>query len=105
MTADHSRHDHPRRPANGVVALAGDGQVTLGDVVLKHGARKIRSSARRPVLAGFAGAVADALTLFAKFEAQLKSVGRQPAPGVGRAGQGMANRPLPAPARSAAHRR
>ncbi len=56
-----------------MVALAGDGQVTVGDVVLKHGARKIRPLAEGLVLAGFAGAVADALTLFAKFETQLKS--------------------------------
>jgi ATP-dependent HslUV protease subunit HslV len=55
------------------VAMAGDGQVTLGDVVLKHGARKIRTVADGQVLAGFAGAVADALTLFEKFEAQLKA--------------------------------
>ncbi len=55
------------------VALAGDGQVTIGDVVLKHGARKIRILYDGRVLAGFAGAVADALTLFAKFETQLES--------------------------------
>ena len=55
------------------VALAGDGQVTLGDVVLKHGARKIRTLYDGQVLAGFAGAVADALTLFGKFETQLKA--------------------------------
>ena len=58
---------------DGVVAMAGDGQVTIGDVVMKHGARKIRSLADGAVIAGFAGAVADALTLFAKFETQLKS--------------------------------
>jgi ATP-dependent HslUV protease subunit HslV len=58
---------------DGAVALAGDGQVTLGDVVLKHGARKIRTLRDGEVLAGFAGAVADALTLFEKFEAQLKA--------------------------------
>ncbi len=58
---------------NGVVAMAGDGQVTAGDVVLKHGARKIRMLYDGAVIAGFAGAVADALTLFAKFEMQLKS--------------------------------
>lgn len=58
---------------DGVIALAGDGQVTVGDIVLKHGARKIRPLADGTVLAGFAGAVADALTLFAKFEAQLKA--------------------------------
>lgn len=58
---------------NGIVAMAGDGQVTVGDVVLKHGARKIRMLYDGAVIAGFAGAVADALTLFSKFESQLKS--------------------------------
>jgi ATP-dependent HslUV protease subunit HslV len=53
--------------------MAGDGQVTIGDVVLKHGARKIRMLYDGTVIAGFAGAVADALTLFAKFESQLKA--------------------------------
>ncbi|HUP27977.1 MAG TPA: ATP-dependent protease subunit HslV [Chloroflexia bacterium] len=55
----------------GTVAVAGDGQVTVGDVVMKHSARKIRKLHKERVLAGFAGAVADALTLFDKFEAQL----------------------------------
>lgn len=54
------------------VALIGDGQVTFGDMVLKHGARKIRTLANGQVIAGFAGAVADALTLFSKFESQLQ---------------------------------
>lgn len=54
------------------VALAGDGQVTVGDVVMKHSARKIRKLYKERVLAGFAGAVADALTLFDKFETQLE---------------------------------
>jgi ATP-dependent HslUV protease subunit HslV len=58
---------------DGIVAMAGDGQVTVGDVVLKHGARKIRTLYEGAVIAGFAGAVADALTLFSKFETQLKS--------------------------------
>ncbi len=58
---------------NDEVALAGDGQVTYGDVVMKHGARKIRVLANGRVVAGFAGAVADALTLFEKFESQLRS--------------------------------
>ncbi len=58
---------------NGTVAMAGDGQVTVGDVVLKHGARKIRMLYDGAVIAGFAGAVADALTLFSKFETQLKT--------------------------------
>jgi ATP-dependent HslUV protease subunit HslV len=51
--------------------MAGDGQVTVGDVVMKHSARKIRRLYGERVLAGFAGAVADALTLFDKFEGQL----------------------------------
>lgn len=54
------------------VAMAGDGQVTIGDVVMKHSARKIRKLYKDRVLAGFAGAVADALTLFDKFESQLE---------------------------------
>lgn len=58
---------------DGNVALAGDGQVTIGDVVLKHNARKLRTLYDGTVIAGFAGAVADALTLFAKFEQQLQS--------------------------------
>ena len=58
---------------DGAVAMAGDGQVTIGDVVLKHGARKVRLLHDGQVIAGFAGAVADALTLFGKFETQLKS--------------------------------
>ncbi|MBX5444166.1 ATP-dependent protease subunit HslV [Sphaerobacter sp.] len=57
---------------DGDVALAGDGQVTYGDVVMKHGARKIRTLLDGQVLAGFAGAVADALTLFEKFETHLR---------------------------------
>lgn len=55
------------------VALAGDGQVTLGDTVLKHNARKLRTLHDGTVIAGFAGAVADALTLFEKFESQLQA--------------------------------
>ncbi len=58
---------------DGKVALAGDGQVTIGDVVLKHNARKLRKLYDGTVVAGFAGAVADALTLFAKFEQKLQA--------------------------------
>lgn len=57
---------------NGEVAIAGDGQVTQGDMVLKQGARKIRTLSDGAVLVGFAGAVADALTLLGKFEQQLR---------------------------------
>jgi ATP-dependent HslUV protease subunit HslV len=53
--------------------MAGDGQVTAGDTVLKHNARKLRVLFDGQVVAGFAGAVADALTLFAKFESQLQT--------------------------------
>lgn len=60
---------------NNQIAMAGDGQVTVGDVVLKHKARKIRTLYHGQVLAGFAGAVADALTLFEKFEGQLEKHG------------------------------
>lgn len=52
--------------------MAGDGQVTTGDVVMKHNARKIRSLQEGRVLAGFAGSTADALTLFDKFEKMLE---------------------------------
>jgi ATP-dependent HslUV protease subunit HslV len=55
-----------------LVAMAGDGQVTMGDVVMKHGARKIRRLLDGRVLAGFAGSTADALTLFDKFEKMLE---------------------------------
>jgi ATP-dependent HslUV protease, peptidase subunit HslV len=55
------------------IAMAGDGQVTFGEVVMKHGARKIRTLQDGTIIAGFAGAVADALTLIEKFEAQLKA--------------------------------
>jgi ATP-dependent HslUV protease subunit HslV len=53
------------------VALGGDGQVTLGQVVVKAGARKVRRLHHDRVLAGFAGATADAFTLFERFEAKL----------------------------------
>jgi len=54
------------------VALGGDGQVTLGNVVIKSTARKIRRLYHDKVLAGFAGATADAFTLFERFEAKLE---------------------------------
>lgn len=80
---NHSMHPerYPRPHATTIVgvkrgdqvALAGDGQVTIGDVVLKHNARKLRTLYDGQVVAGFAGAVADALTLFGKFESQLET--------------------------------
>lgn len=57
---------------NGGVVLAGDGQVTFENTVMKHSARKVRKVFHDKVLAGFAGATADAFTLFAKFEQKLE---------------------------------
>ncbi|KPK66399.1 MAG: hypothetical protein AMS21_02510 [Gemmatimonas sp. SG8_38_2] len=56
---------------DGRVALGGDGQVTVGDTIVKAQAQKVRALKERSVLAGFAGSVADALTLFEKFEEKL----------------------------------
>ncbi|MEN9672539.1 MAG: hypothetical protein RL553_804 [Planctomycetota bacterium] len=56
----------------GKVALGGDGQVTLGNIVMKHDAQKIRRLFQGKVLAGFAGAAADAFALIERFEAKLK---------------------------------
>jgi ATP-dependent protease HslVU peptidase subunit len=58
---------------DGAVSLGGDGQVTLGNVVVKATARKVRRLYNDRVLAGFAGATADAFTLFERFEAKLES--------------------------------
>lgn len=59
---------------NGQCAMSGDGQVTLGNaVIMKHKAKKVRTLFKGKVLAGFAGSVADAFTLFEKFEEKLES--------------------------------
>jgi ATP-dependent HslUV protease subunit HslV len=58
----------------GKVVLAGDGQVTFGGTILKEGARKLRRLYQNRVLVGFAGATADAFTLFERFEERLKEV-------------------------------
>jgi ATP-dependent HslUV protease subunit HslV len=57
---------------NGKVVLAGDGQVTLGESVIKHSAKKIRRLYNDKIVAGFAGSTADAFTLFSRFEAKLE---------------------------------
>jgi ATP-dependent HslUV protease subunit HslV len=58
------------------VAMAGDGQVTLGQTIaIKHGARKVRRLYRDRIICGFAGSTADAFTLFEKFEAKLEEFG------------------------------
>jgi ATP-dependent HslUV protease subunit HslV len=56
----------------GKVAMAGDGQVTMGETVVKNNARKVRRLMEGKVLCGFAGATADAFTLFDRFEGKLK---------------------------------
>jgi ATP-dependent HslUV protease, peptidase subunit HslV len=60
---------------NGALALGGDGQVTLGNTVMKGTARKVRSLYNGKVLAGFAGGTADAFTLFERFEGKLEKFG------------------------------
>jgi ATP-dependent HslUV protease subunit HslV len=57
---------------NGRVALAGDGQVTIGETVMKSGARKVRRLYNDKILAGFAGATGDAFALLTRFEAKLE---------------------------------
>ncbi|PYX14795.1 MAG: HslU--HslV peptidase proteolytic subunit [Acidobacteria bacterium] len=57
---------------NGNVVMAGDGQVTLGESVIKHSAKKIRRLYQDKILAGFAGSTADAFTLFSRFESKLE---------------------------------
>ena len=61
-----------RTPQGDEVAIGGDGQVTLGHIVVKGSARKVRKLHHGRVLAGFAGATADAFTLFERFEAKLE---------------------------------
>jgi ATP-dependent HslUV protease, peptidase subunit HslV len=60
---------------NGAVAMGGDGQVTLGNTVMKGNARKVRRLFNDKVLAGFAGGTADAFTLFERFEGKLEKYG------------------------------
>ena len=60
-----------KTPAGWQVAMGGDGQVTLGNIVVKGSARKVRTLYHGRVLAGFAGATADAFTLFERFEGKL----------------------------------
>ncbi len=60
---------------SGTIALGGDGQVTLGNTVMKGNARKVRRLSNGKVLAGFAGGTADAFTLFERFEGKLEKYG------------------------------
>ncbi|MBU1219729.1 ATP-dependent protease subunit HslV [Myxococcota bacterium] len=60
---------------NGVIAIAGDGQVTLGSQVMKSGAKKVRLLSGGKVMAGFAGSAADGIALFERLESKMESVG------------------------------
>lgn len=60
---------------DGIAAIAADGQITVGEVVMKHTARKIRRLYKDKVLAGFAGTAADAVTLLERFESRLEQHG------------------------------
>jgi ATP-dependent HslUV protease subunit HslV len=60
---------------NGAVAMAGDGQVTIGQTVMKANARKVRKIFDGKIIIGFAGATADAFTLFERFEGKIKEYG------------------------------
>lgn len=60
---------------NGKVAMGGDGQVTLGNTVVKGGAKKVRTMQGGKILSGFAGSAADAFTLFERFEGKLNEYG------------------------------
>lgn len=60
---------------NGIVTIGGDGQVTMGNTVMKNNAKKVRRLYEGKVLAGFAGGTADAFTLFERFEAKLQQFG------------------------------
>jgi len=78
--ADQNQSWRPRRRATtvlavrreGEVAMGGDGQITVGEMVIKNSARKIRTLYGGQVLAGFAGGIADAITLFERFEGLLE---------------------------------
>ena len=76
---------------DGRVVIAGDGQVTMGETIMKSGARKVRRLYNDKMLAGFAGATADAFALFQRFEGEARTVSRPVEPRGGRAHQGLAH--------------
>ena len=57
---------------NGIVVIGGDGQVSMGNTIMKGNARKVRRLYKDQIIAGFAGGTADAFTLFERFEAKLE---------------------------------
>ena len=86
------------------VVLAADGQVTLGESVIKHNAKKTRRLYNDKIVAGFAGSTADALSLFGRFENKLQEYHGNLARARGGAGEGMAHGPFAAASRRAADR-
>src|SRR4029453_14649734 len=101
----------------GSVVIGGDGQVSIGQTIVKANAKKVRRLGKGDVIGGFAGATADAFTLFERLEGKLEKNPRQltPAPGAppkarapprrGRTRQGLAHRPVPAATRGHDDRR
>ena len=88
---------------NGKVAIAGDGQVSMGNTVMKGNARKVRRLAGGRVIAGFAGGTADAFTLFELFESKLEQYGNLTRAAIELA-KGLAHGSPPATPRSTALR-
>ena len=67
-----ARHDHPDRPQGRQVVIGGDGQVSIGQTIVKANAKKVRRLGKGDVIGGFAGATADAFTLFERLEGKLE---------------------------------
>jgi ATP-dependent HslUV protease subunit HslV len=82
----------------GKVVIGGDGQVSIGQTVIKSNAKKVRKLGKGDVIGGFAGATADAFTLFERLESKARAISGAIDPRRGRAGQGLAHRPLSAAA-------
>ena len=91
-------HHHSGRAQGRIVVIAGDGQVSMGQTIVKANAKKVRRLGAGDVLGGFAGATADAFTLFERLEAKLEQYPGPADPRLRRPGQGLAHRPLSAPA-------
>ena len=89
----------------GKVVIGGDGQVSIGQTIIKANAKKVRRLGKGDVIGGFAGATADAFTLFERLEAKLEQYPGQLHARRRRARQGLAHRPLSAPAGSHDDRR
>ena len=79
----------------GAIALGGDGQVTLGNTVMKGNARKVRRLSNGKVLSGFAGGTADAFTLFERFEGKLEKYGNLTRAAIEPTGTMRSRLPLP----------